>query len=503
MGRLNANLCVLGTLVAIAGGSPAQAPDKPRPPVPGVAAREGPDFVVLKNGDDHLGRLMVTAFRIRADWGDLVLPKQAVAQVLIGRGPGGADVLTTGDGDRITGRVEGRYVQVARTSYVPLDINMKDIAEITLTPRPEVLRPLPAFVLALRNGDALRVDVATSRLTIDTGAGKTTLAPADLRLMDIEPLDTGTRVRAVLRQDERRIQGRLLEADISVVTRAGQELAVPVAQLSGLLGALPVAAGTVEHLATPVFQPWPRPKLRRDRLRGGGLGPEMVELAPGSFRRGDLQGEGDADEAPVREVRIAKGFAIGRYPVTFEEYDLFCERTGRPKPDDAGWGRGRRPVVNVNWYEASAYAEWLSQQTGKRYRLPSNAEFEYAARGGSATRYPWGDEPGRDRAACSGCGSLWDGLRSAPVGRFAPNGFGLYDMAGNVWQWTQDCWDADYKSAPVDGAAHTVAGYCDKKVVRGGSWGFPARELRSANRWRDFTVRPSDDTGLRVVRQLD
>jgi formylglycine-generating enzyme required for sulfatase activity len=89
------------------------------------------------------------------------------------------------------------------------------------------------------------------------------------------------------------------------------------------------------------------------------------------------------------------------------------------------------------------------------------------------------------------------------VGRFAPNGFGLHDMSGNVWQWTQDCWDADYKSAPVDGSAYAVGAYCDKKVQRGGSWSAPPRELRAANRWRDFTVRPSDDAGFRVVRQLD
>lgn len=503
MRRMTDSLCLAVALATTAGIAMAQTTEKPRPAVPGLAAREGPDFVVLKNGDDHLGRLMVTAFRIRTEWGELVFPKQSVAQVVIGRGASGLDILTTGDGDRISGKIEGRYVQVARTSFVPLDINMADIAEITLTPKPSELRPLPSFVLALRNGDALRADIVTPQLTLDTGSGKTTVPLADVRLMDIEPFDDNIRARVVLRRDDRRIQGKLPDAAISVVTRAGQELQIPAKQLVVLFGSVPVQARTVDFVASPAFESFPRPKLRRDRLRSGGVGPEMVDIPAAKFRRGDLHADGDADELPVRQVQIAKPFAIGRYPVTFEEYDLFCERTGRPKPGDGGWGRGRRPVVNVNWYEATAYAEWLSQQTGKRYRLPSNAEFEHASRGGRETRYPWGDELGRDNANCSGCGSLWDGQRSAPVGRFAPNAFGLYDMSGNVWQWTQDCWDVDYKSAPVDGSAFSVGAYCDKKVQRGGSWSAPVREMRSANRWRDFTVRPSDDAGFRVVRQLD
>lgn len=503
MRRITGSLCAVVALAATAGISMAQTTEKPRPAVPGLAAREGPDFVVLKNGDDHLGRLMVTAFRIRTEWGEVVLPKQAVAQVIIGRGVSGTDILITGDGDRLSGKVEGRYVQVARTSYAPLDINMADIAEITLTPRMEELRPVPAFALALKNGDALRADFATTRLTLDTGSGKTTVAITDIQLMDVDLFDDGPRARVILRKDGRRIQGRLLDASIAIVTRAGQELELPARQLVTLAGPVPVQAKTVDVVIAPAFAASPSPKLRRDRLRSGGVGPEMVDLPAGKFRRGDLHADGEGDELPVRTVQIGKPFAIGRYQVTFEEYDLFCERTGRKKPDDEGWGRGRRPVMNVNWYEASAYAEWLSQQTGKRYRLPASAEFEYATRGGREERYPWGDEIGRDNANCSGCGSLWDGQRSAPVGRFAPNGFGLHDMSGNVWQWTQDCWDVDYKSAPVDGSAYAVGAYCDKKVHRGGSWSTPARELRSANRWRDFTVRPSDDAGFRVVRQID
>ncbi|RMD68212.1 MAG: PEGA domain-containing protein, partial [Gammaproteobacteria bacterium] len=185
------------------------------------------------------------------------------------------------------------------------------------------------------------------------------------------------------------------------------------------------------------LEPWKYGKSFRDRLRDGGFGPEMVVIPPGRFLMGspfDEEGR-DSDEGPQHRVSIARPFAIGRYEVTFEEYDRFCEATGRRRPDDNGWGRGKRPVINVSWHDAKAYARWLSKQTGKRYRLPSEAEWEYAARAGTSTRYWWGDRVGHGHANCDGCGSWWDGKETAPVGFFDPNPWGLYDTAGNVWEW--------------------------------------------------------------------
>ncbi|MCP3677944.1 MAG: formylglycine-generating enzyme family protein, partial [Deltaproteobacteria bacterium] len=129
----------------------------------------------------------------------------------------------------------------------------------------------------------------------------------------------------------------------------------------------------------------------RDRLKDGGEGQEMVVIQAGRFRRGDIQGGGGNYEKPVHEVVISKSFALGRYEVTFAEYDRFCEATGRAKPTDRGWGRGKRPVINVSWKDAKAYAEWLMEQTGKKYRLPTEAEWEYGARAGSKTKYWWGN----------------------------------------------------------------------------------------------------------------
>jgi formylglycine-generating enzyme required for sulfatase activity len=231
------------------------------------------------------------------------------------------------------------------------------------------------------------------------------------------------------------------------------------------------------------------------------MGPRLIALGGGAFSRGDLQGDGDGDEQPPVKVQLAP-FAIGIYEVTFDEYDQFCEDTGYPKPDDQAWGRGSRPVVNVSWEDAKAYLEWLSRRTEQRYRLPTDAEWEYAARAGTSSRYWWGNEPAPYRANCAECSSLWDGEKSAPVGRFLPNPFGLHDTAGNVFEWVEDCWVDNFSELSLDGKVPDQTA-CGKRVIRGGAWSFPVKEVRSANRWRDFPSRSSDDTGFRVVRELD
>lgn len=488
----------LAFVFAFAPGAQAQERGKI---APGVAARDGPDYVLTKRGDDHLGQLLVTGFRLRTDLGSLVFPKQVVARIALGRSAAGGDVLTTAHGERVTGKLEGGYLRVSRTAFAPIDLAIDEIAEISLTPRPdEIVRPLPALVAALTNGDALYVDPGATRLTVKSASVTSSVSLAGVRRADFEAFDDGVHARLVLQDGGRTLTGALAEATLVLTTHAGQEVSVPARSLLAI--ARPAAPSRASDLlAAPAFESGlPRPTLVRDRLRSGGSGPEMVVLKSGAFRRGEAGG--DADEQPVRSVSIGRGFAIGRYPVTFEEYDVFCERTGRRKPDDEGWGRGRRPVVNVNWTDATAYAQWLARESGERYRLPSNAEFEYATRAGGSTHYPWGDALGRDAANCGGCGSLWDSRRAAPVGRFPPNAWGLYDMVGNVWQWVADCWDADYRANPDDGGAYTTGAYCDKKVIRGGSWSAEAKEVRSANRWRDFTVRSSDDIGFRVAREM-
>lgn len=228
--------------------------------------------------------------------------------------------------------------------------------------------------------------------------------------------------------------------------------------------------------------------------------PEMVVIPAGSFRMGCLSGDCYDNERPVHSVRIAS-FELSKYEVTFEEYDAFTDATGRERAEDEGWGRGRRPVINVSWEDAVAYTQWLSSQTGERYRLPSEAEWEYAARAGSTTQYSWGDDIGVNRANCSGCGSQWDNRQTAPVGSFSANRWGLHNMHGNVRERVQDCWNDNYQGAPTDGSAWE-SGKCNRRVLRGGSWISEPWYLRSASRgWNTADYR-SIFSGFRVIRSF-
>jgi len=221
--------------------------------------------------------------------------------------------------------------------------------------------------------------------------------------------------------------------------------------------------------------------------------PEMVAIPAGRFAMGsppDEEGRWD-DEGPQHAVSVP-AFAIGRYPVTFAEYDHFCEVTGREKPDDRGWGRGRRPVINVSWEDAQAYLAWLSEATGKPYRLPSEAEWEYACRAGTTTpRYA---EPLAD------IGWFRDNSdrRTHPVGEKAANAWGLHDTLGNVVEWCADHWHDSYEGAPSDGSAWIGDGA--GRVVRGGSWDDGARLCRAACRFRLGPGNRLDGQGFRPAR---
>ncbi len=238
--------------------------------------------------------------------------------------------------------------------------------------------------------------------------------------------------------------------------------------------------------------------------------PEMVVIPAGNFRMGDLNGEGGWNEKPVHEVRIAQPFAMGRYEVTFAEYDRYAQATGKEKPvDGGGWGRGNHPVAYVSWQDAQGYVKWLSQETGQSYRLPSEAEWEYAARAGSTTKHYWGNNPSGRYANIakfdSGGYIIDDGNRvAAPVGSLQPNQFGLYDMSGNVWELVEDCWhNNNYQGAPVDGSAWVKGGNCKIRPARGGSFIAGLSSARSAARhYRTGVTNIGGALGFRLARTL-
>ncbi len=288
---------------------------------------------------------------------------------------------------------------------------------------------------------------------------------------------------------------------------------------------------TMQMAAAP-----PRPHLKR-HLRPGEpfqdcpACPKMVVLPAGKFMMGsdDKEWERSKSEGPRHEVIINSPFAVGKFEVTFKEWDACVADGGCNgyRPSDEGWGRGRRPVIHVSWHDAQAYVMWLSRKTGKPYRLLTEAEWEYAARAGTQSRYAFrthGDKfpvpPSphtdheqvckfangadlsatkvRDRnTACD------DGFpNTSPAGSFKPNGFGLHDMAGNVWEWVEDCWHDSHRGAPRDGSART-GGACEKHVMRGGSWATIPRALRSAFRAGIKSTYRDDDAGFRVARDLE
>jgi formylglycine-generating enzyme required for sulfatase activity len=233
--------------------------------------------------------------------------------------------------------------------------------------------------------------------------------------------------------------------------------------------------------------------------------PEMVVVPAGAFIMGSPASEPGRDdsEQPQHRVAFAAPFAVARFDVTFADWDACVAYGDCPRVSDSAFGRGRQPVINVTWDDARRYAAWLARMTGKPYRLLSEAEFEYAARAGTQTAYPWGDEIGQGNANCGACGSRWDGKQPAPVGSFAANKFGLYDMQGNVWQWVEDCYHDNYEGAPQDGSAWIAGADCVGRIVRGGAWSNDPRVLRSATRGRITSAdRSGYILGFRVGRTL-
>jgi formylglycine-generating enzyme required for sulfatase activity len=270
--------------------------------------------------------------------------------------------------------------------------------------------------------------------------------------------------------------------------------------------------------------------------------PEMIVIPAGSFDMGSPDNEvgHGVDEGPVHRVTLPS-FALGKTEVTRSQYAAFVGETKHDAGtcwavNESGWVEERvgrnsgdfgfrkdlvgdsefdnRPVSCVNWLDAQAYVQWLSKKTGQNYRLPTEAEWEYAARAGTTTARYWGNDVGRNNANCSDCGHKWDGsatpwegASSAPVGSFPPNAFGLYDMLGNVWEWTEDTYHNNYKGAPTNGSAwvQKISGN-DRtvgRIIRGGSWKYTSKFMRSAYRVGNEEIKRYEyKVGFRLARTL-
>jgi formylglycine-generating enzyme required for sulfatase activity len=245
----------------------------------------------------------------------------------------------------------------------------------------------------------------------------------------------------------------------------------------------------VDRVQTPSHS-LPSTKIGKD-------GAPMVLVPAGEFLMGSPEGEGNPGERPQHLV-VLDAFYIDQYEVTFAEYDKFAKATGRNLPDDAGWGRGQRPVINVSWEDAKDYAAWLAEQTSKPYRLPTESEWEYAARSGGKDEV-WAGTSDEEQLVDY---AVYGGNSTQSVGSKQPNGLRLYDMSGNVREWVEDCWHDNYEGAPSDGSARLEGGGgdCDLRVFRGGSWYDFPDFLRASTRLRYTPVGRFYFLGFRLAQ---
>lgn len=245
----------------------------------------------------------------------------------------------------------------------------------------------------------------------------------------------------------------------------------------------------------------PTEKEFQDDLKDGGKSPVMVVIPAGSFEMGSPASSRFTDERPRHTVNI-KSFAVSKFEVTFAEYDRFARASNRKPPDDLYMDRETHPVIYVKWDDAYYYAKWLSEQTGKEYRLLSESEWEYIASTGSKSPFWWGFNEETGKAHCFGCGSGLDPRKPSKIGGFEANKFGLHDTAGNVAEWVQDCWHDNYKGAPTDGGVWE-GGDCSYRTVRGGAYLSPQQSIRSAKRDKLKSDAGYDHVGIRLARELD
>ncbi len=242
------------------------------------------------------------------------------------------------------------------------------------------------------------------------------------------------------------------------------------------------------------------PKKKKKKIINMPGVPEMVRIPAGKFIMGS--NHGSPDQKPPHKVTIKNDFAMGKYEVTFAQYNVFVQAVGKKQPDDSGWGRGNRPVINVSLKNARDYARWLSKKTNRNFRLPTETEWEYVARTGYKSQLGFNDLLGMGDANCDDCRYFWESDKTMEVGSFEANKYGVHDLFGNVWEWTCSIYTRRYNGAER---------YCADKqdlqgktvVVRGGGWDSFSAMLRSYVRYNNFPTYRSNELGFRLVEELE
>lgn len=375
------------------------------------------------------------------------------------------------------------------------------VAQTTSTPQPILRTPTPAVV------ESATPDAEIEQTTPDTAEDEEPLAtpeptpepepepepePAPRFALTVNPEPVSARVR-ILNIKEKYQPGISLLPDryLVEVTAEGYHTYKEWIRMGTQDQAVDVSLRKVVIPGT-VF---------KNELANGDQGPEMVIIPAGSFTMGN---KGSSVTMPERRVTIEQPFAVSRFEITFADFDKYLEANNLGQPDDERWGRGSRPVINVNWQQAQAYVAWLSESTGKKYRLATEAEWEFLARAGTDGDYWWSGDA-KKRANCrNGCQSDYAGLfttKTAPVGSYNPNAYGVHDTSGNVAEWVEDCFQNHYLSAPRDASAVKLS-QCDQHSVRGGSMKDSAKDITVHHREGRNADKAYNDVGFRVVVEL-
>ncbi|CAK0768858.1 formylglycine-generating enzyme [Azospirillaceae bacterium] len=303
--------------------------------------------------------------------------------------------------------------------------------------------------------------------------------------------------------------GKSIEAAESVSNGHKRKVSERASQNNANKLPLSIADPIATTQATTSSLPFSAPSEPGQTFRDCSDCPEMIIAPPGVFTMGVAENDGYRDEQPPHLVTIQNAFAVGRYEVTFNEWDYCVSENGCQNyhPDDAGWGRGKHPVINVSWRDAQEYIQWINRKTKQTYRLLSESEWEYVARAGTSTHFNVGTRITTDQANFDGTyvfnGSSKGKYRhqSMPVGSFSPNIFGLYDMHGNVREWVEDCYNKTYQNTPTDSKPYIEAS-CEQQSIRSGSWNYEPFAIRSSARFKNTPTFRIDDIGFRVARSI-
>ena len=461
------------------------------------------DILLLRNGDKLTGTVMNESFSIRTSYAHIVIESKYIAGINLEGGANNIESIITVNNNRFSGFIDDAFISFKLTNGPQLEIRREKVLKIVFRQRPQETTGMKwRQFMQLKNGDYFHGQILTKDITISTTYAKIPLDFATTESItligDANPLTT------VKMTNGDTVQGILETEDIEIELDVGSVIEVYQDRIDRIFFKEGYVPDGIPSIVTS-----------SSVAKGN-----FILVEKGSFTMGDT--DGASDEKPTHKVTFTYNFYIGKYEVTFDEYDAFCSATGKSKPNDQGWGRGSRPVINVTWWDAIDYCNWLSEKEklpkaydsngnlldkdGRvttditkvlGYRLPTEAEWEFAARGGNKSR-------GYQYAGSSTVGDVaWydsnSGGKTQEVGKKAPNELGIYDMSGNVWEWCSD-WYGNYSSSAQTNPYNSTAG--SDRVFRGGSWNDLAALSRVAFRYSVSPSIASYSLGFRIARTV-